>query len=252
MVSIKVSDRKWQVCDAYKPDKQSTWRYPIEKDGWMLAHNMIRGEIDDFLEALQSVSNKFTNSTPLWAIESIEKFWSHHESVVHQHHTNEDAIMNPFLKTRIKIPEKLEADHIDIIESMDDISKIVEELKEGDSLDYLLSSVHAYKTLLLPHLSEEEDIALPLLRSYFTPEEVKVPLNKILKTMNKEESGSFVYRLGEEYFRSIFMKQEGIPFFVWHLKFKRDSDYFKNTIQCHIDALKNGAPITTARANMIC
>jgi len=252
MVSIKTSDPKWQVSDEHKPDKESAWQHPLQNDGWMLAHNMIRSEIDDFIEALQSVSNKYLNSTPLWAIESIQKFWHHHESLVHEHHHNEDNIMNPFMKSRINLPEKLEADHIDIIESMNDISKIVKELKEGDSLDGLLSSASAYKTLLFPHLSEEEEIALPLLRSYFTPKEVQKPLNEILKTLGKGESGSFVYSQGEESFRSVFMKQEGIPFFVWHLKFKGDYNYFKNTIQCHIDALKKGVPIISAKANMLC
>jgi len=156
------------------------------------------------------------------------------------------------MKTRINLPEKLEADHIDVIARINDVSKIVKELKEGNSLADLLSSVIAYKTLLFPHLLEEEQIALPLLRSYFTPEEAMIPVNKIMKTLGKEESGSFVYRQGEERFRSVFMKQEGIPFFVWHLKFKSDYNYFKNTIQCQIDALKNGIPPTTAKPGYIC
>ncbi len=252
MSSMETSDPKWQVSDRYKPDKEGTWSHPAKADGWVLAHNAIRGEITDFIEALQSISKKYANSTPLWAVDSIQKFWIHHETFVHHHHTNEDDIMTPFMKTRITLPEKLEADHIDIIARMNGVSKIVKELKEGDSVDDLLSSVIAYKTLLLPHLLEEEEIALPLVRAFFTHGEVKKPVMKILQTSGKAESGSFVYRQGEEYFRSVFMKQEKIPFFVWYLKFKNDHNYFKATIQCHIDALKEGIPSTAAKKSVIC
>lgn len=251
--SIETSDPKWQVSDEYKPDKDGAWKHPAKADGWVLAHNMIRGEIQDFIEALQSISNKYPNSTPLWAVESIQKFWFHHESVVHHHHNNEDDIMTPFMKTRINLPEKLEADHIDVIARMNDIAKAVKDLKQGDSLDDLLSSITLYRTLLLPHLLEEEEIALPLLRSYFTPEEVQEPVMKILQSSGKALGGSFVYRQGEEYFRSVFMKQEKIPFFVWYLKFKNEHNYFKKNVQYHIDVLKKGvAPTPTAKGSMIC
>jgi len=250
---VNTSDVQWQVSDKFKPDKEEQWLYPASKDGWVLAHNMIRNEVDEFIEGLKSISKKFPDSSPAWVIESIQKIWSHHEEVVHNHHSNEDDIMNPFMRTRVKLPEKLESDHSIVIQRINDVSNIVDQLNEGTSVDGLLTAVILYKTTLFPHLLEEEQTALPLLRSYFTPDEVKPIIMRILKGIGKSENGSFVKVMGEEYFRSTFMKQENIPFFVWHLKFKSDYKFFQKNVQCHFDALKEGSPPPmVAKPTMIC
>ena len=245
MVSkINTSDAKWQVSPEFQPDKDDTWKYPTEKDGWVLAHNMIRGEVNDIIKAVESNVSRGTPA-PAWVVESIAQVWTHHQDVVHDHHRNEDDIMNPFMKTRINFPEKLEADHVIVIEKMNDVTECVKALKEGDSLNDLLEKLNAYKTILFPHLLEEEEIALPLLRSYFTPAEVGPVIGEILKVSGRAEIGSFVSSMGEEYFRSTFMKQEGIPFFVWYLKFKGDFNYFEHNIKSTLEALDTGVPGTT-------
>merc|ERR1719330_926342 len=161
--------------------------------------------------------------------------------------------MNPFMKTRINLPDKLEADHNIIIERMTNVTNCINALKEGSSLDQLSTAMSLYRESLFPHLIEEEEIALPLLRSFFTPKEVRAPLMKILKSSIKEESGSFIHSMGEDYFRSTFMKQEGIPFFVWHLKFKKDYDYFLKNIHSYREAMKKGVPLVAkTKASMLC
>ena len=250
--TIDTLDLKWQVSDKFKPDKTEEWSFPANKDGWVLAHNMLRGEINAFIKAIESISAKFPNATPSWAVESIQKFWLHHESVVHDHHDNEDNLMTPFMKTRIVLPEKLEDDHVAVVALINEVSSVAKNLKDGESLDHLLSVATSYKEALFPHLEEEEEIALPLLRSYFTPEEVKPITMQIIKKIQKDESGSFIHFMGEEYFRSTFMKQEGIPFFVWYLKFKGDYESFSNNVHSHIEALNKGVPITVEKATMLC
>jgi hemerythrin-like domain-containing protein len=252
-MTINTSDTEWKVSAKFKPDKDDQWKHSPDKDGWVKAHNMIRDEVDSFIDALESISNKNSDSsTPSWAITSIKQFWSHHEHVVHTHHNNEDNIMNPFMKTRINLPDKLEADHNIIIERMTNVTNCVNALKEDSSLDQLSTAMSSYREYLFPHLIEEEEIALPLLRSFFTPKEVRAPLMKILKSSTKEESGSFIHSMGEDYFRSTFMKQEGIPFFVWHLKFKREHSFFLNKVRYHIDVLNEGQPIVITKATMLC
>ena len=249
---INTSDTTWKASEKFKPDKEDLWKYSADNDGWVKAHNMIRNEVDSLIDALSSVSEKYDSSTPVWAITSIKQFWSHHEHLVHDHHGNEDNIMNPFMKRRVNLPEKLESDHDIVIERMRNVSNCVNALKEGDSLHQLSTAMSMYKEALFPHLLEEEKVALPLLRSFFTPKEVKPVIMKILKKSTKEESGSFIYSMGEDNFRSKFMKQESIPFFVWHLKFKSDHAYFLKNVQCHIDALKQGQPITNKKSTMLC
>ena len=55
------------------------------------------------------------------------------------------------------------------------------------------------------------------------------------------EIGSLIYAQGPEVFHEKFMKQEGIPSFVWYIDFK--AKYNKNFIKVfvkNVDALKTG------------
>jgi len=268
MSTINTADAKWQSNDKFKPDKDDHWKYPADKDGWVKAHNTIRDEINSFTHSLTSISNKYPSSSspiPSWAVASIQTFWSHHEEFVHLHHCNEDDIVNPFMKTRVNLPDKLEADHIVVIDRMNNVSNMIKKLNHenggstgsttttSSTIDELISAMSLYKETMLPHLLEEEMIALPLLRSYFKPKEFRPTLLKMLKKSTKGETGSFIHSMGKDYFRSTFMKQEGIPFFLWYLKFKSDYNYFLKNVQCHIHALNEGQPIiTNIKCTAIC
>lgn len=244
--TINPKDSKWQVSDEFKPDKEDLWPYPAEKDGWVLAHNMIRDEVNQIISGLQSTASKFPNSTPAWAVESIKQIWSHHYDVIVDHHRNEDEIMTPFMKERVKLPDKLVADHDVLMTKLREVQNRVESLKEGESLDTLIALVETYKTTMFPHLQEEEQIALLLLRAYFTPEEVKPKIEEVLKTIGVAELGSFINSMSEKYFRSTFMKQEGIPFFVWYLNFRGAYNHYLSNVKPHLDALEGGSPLSAA------
>lgn len=246
-MEFNTADTKWQVSDEFKPDKDSLWTYPPDKDGWMLAHNMIRHEVNNMISGLQNASKKSPNTSPDWVVDSIKQIWAHHYDVVMDHHRNEDDIMNPFIKTRVKLPEKLEADHEILVTKMRDVQNAVQRLVPGNSLDNLIALMEDYRNTMFPHLEEEEQVALPLLRAYFTPDEVKVKIGEIMQTTGAGELGSFIDTMGDDYFRSTFMPQEGIPFFVWYLKFRNDHKHFVTNVKCHFDALKDGAPMSVPR-----
>jgi hypothetical protein len=36
MAKFDATDLKYQVSEDFKPDKTSTWDFPVEKDGWMI------------------------------------------------------------------------------------------------------------------------------------------------------------------------------------------------------------------------
>merc|ERR1712165_258550 len=247
-------------------DKDSLWTHPVTSDGWMHAHNMIRGEVNKMISGLKSASQKFPNASPDWVVDSIKQIWTHHYDVVMDHHRNEDEIMNPFMKTRVKLPTKLEADHEILITKMRSVKNAVEKLvpdtSSSTSLDNVITLLEDYRNTMFPHLEEEEQIALPLLRAYFTPDEVGKKVQEIMQTSGAGEIGSFIDAMGEDYFRSTFMPQEGTPFFVWYLKFRSDhyhfvtnvylkfrSDHyhFVTNVKCHFDALKDGTPMSVPR-----
>ena len=184
------------------------------------------------------------NKIPIdWEVASIQRWWKSHLNHIHSHHQNEDEKMNPYLRERILYPEKLEADHIILTNHLDTIAGLVGNLSvSGTSLEKLYSAWHSYQSMMELHLLEEEHFGIPLMRAYFKPKEMGKIVGDIMgsKYAPKEEMGSFIYFLGEKKFREEFMKQEGIPFFVWWTNFKEKLNYYKTDVNVHIEALENG------------
>lgn len=236
--TFDVKDKKWQVSEDFPPDKESTWPTPMEKDGWMHAHNALRDQLRSFIEVLEVV--KLRGTLDQWEIDCIRTVWHGHYLNIHDHHENEDRIYTPFLKTRFHYPEKCETDHDALVVSMDKLSVLVKALKVGDKADNLLSSYVELEKLMLPHLKQEEDECLPLCRAYFTQEECLPKIQEIIKNENDAGMGGFIHTMGEAEFRQGFMKQEGIPFFVWYIQFWWQYRAFKKQILQPMAALKAG------------
>lgn len=242
--TIDTNDPRYQIGSEIKPDKTDLWSHPMIEDGWMHAHNAIRGEMRDIEEALNAFEEKFPDGFTAWATEVLKQVWFNHEIHIHSHHANEDDIMTPYLKKRINLPQKLEDDHLDIIDKMNDIRKAVENLKVGDPIDLVRAKFMSYKESMIPHLLEEERIALPLMRAYFSPKEIDAKVQKIILRQPKVEAGSFVFYQTPEHFRKSFMKQQKIPSFVWNLYFKPRYRYFIKNMVDPIHSLKNGVEPT--------
>ena len=100
------TDSKYQLKDEFKPDKEKLWPYPIEEDGWVHAHNALRYEIRELIEAVDA-TNRRSPRLQQWEIDCIAKAWKGHEEHIHSHHSNEDDILAPYLSTRFHYPEKV-------------------------------------------------------------------------------------------------------------------------------------------------
>ena len=211
---------------------------------WYIAHDSIRNELDEFKSAIEATIER--NEIPKdWEVASIQRWWRSHYDHIHSHHLNEDIKLNPFLRQRIVYPEKLEADHVVLVDHMKTIGNLVDGLSEtGTSLVDLSSAWKDYINMMKPHLLEEEYYGIPLMRAYFKEQEIGKIVAEIVgsKTAPREEMGAFIYFLGETKFRDEFMKQEGIPFFVWWLDFKGKFEYYKTEVMPQLEALKAGSP----------
>lgn len=105
-VAFNPTDSKFQIKDEFRPDKETSWPFPKEEDGWTLAHNSLRAEMRSLVEALEAVNGR-EGSLQDWEVKCIKKAWAAHEVHIHSHHKNEDDIMVPFLKTRFHYPDKV-------------------------------------------------------------------------------------------------------------------------------------------------
>jgi len=242
---VDTQDPIYQADPNFKPDKAHLYKAPNSHDGWVHAHNAVRFEIGEMKRVLEAIS-----SEPLvhWQLTSIKAWWAGHETHIHEHHSNEDDIMNPVLRERIIYPEKLEADHVELVAAMDAIAKCVGALAVGDTLDELKTLWAKYEAIVLPHLYEEEQVALPLARAYFTPAEIDKVVGKILKRSDPVSLGSFVHVMGHKKETKEFMSENGIPGFVWHIPgsgFKALRTLYRNKMQSHIDSLLAGEPVAS-------
>lgn len=237
-VAYTPSNKDLQVSKDFPPDKESTWKHPKEKDGWVLAHNSLRTEIKDMIECLKATSGRGSN-IQAWEAKCIQTFWKAHFEHIEAHHQNEDDLFVPFLKTRFQVPDKVAVDHKELVDMMKKINGMVEDLKEGSSVKEVLATMQDYKKLMLPHLAEEEEECLPLMRAYFTPQEVSPKVQEIIGKGPKLEMGSFIYAMGQDSFRKDFMGQDQIPFFVWYIDFQFRYKHFLKEFREPLEAVQN-------------
>ena len=123
----------------------------------------------------------------------------------------------------------------------DDISKEVGSLSSGK---FTLSSFHgilsSYEKTMLDHFDVEEKTALPLMRAYFGQEETSDLQRKVLEDAPENSMGALIHAMGEDRFRSEFMKERGIPFFVWHVAFKGRLAHYRSDMVSKVDAIRRG------------
>lgn len=246
---IDVADPKYQVSKEHAPDKTDTWPMPMEKDGWIMAHDTLRYEMKLILEALEAVASRAAKDTDSsdngWIVEYIQSIWKIHEDHVHDHHHNEDGVLVPVLKTKFHWPEKLEADHKELEAIMTKLNGCIMGMKPTslDGLGEIIKLWKEYQVMMKPHLLEEEQTTLPLLRAYFEPKEIIPVTQKIVQSAPKTLLGACINTLGGKEEFSEFMKQEKIPGFVWYIEFGPAYRNYLKVFVAKIDALKSGTKI---------
>jgi hemerythrin-like domain-containing protein len=239
---FNATDKVYQETPMYLPDKESTWSYPACKDCWVHAHNALRGEMTDIKDTLIAIEGR---NQPLveWELVALRKLIKSHFMHKHSHHSKEDHLFIPELQKRIKLPSKLVDDHLGLVKEFEKLESILSSLKVGDHLQpsELLQHWSIYQEMMLPHLQEEEDIGLPLMRAYFTQMDITPLIQKLMAHGPKCEMGSFIHYMGgPEPFRAEFMKQEGMPGYAWYVDFHAKYKYFMTEFIQNADALKNG------------
>jgi len=240
---VDVNDLKHMADPSFKPDKAALWNTHKSRDGWVLAHNSVRFELGEMKRVLAALAN---TTLAEWQVAAVKAWWAGHATHVHEHHANEDNIFNPFLRTRITYPDKLEKDHVFLVAAMTAIAEEVKILQTGSTLERLQPLWEHYEKFMHPHLFEEEQVGLPLARAYFTHAEIEKCTAIFLKTGDPVSLGAFVHVLGHKRDAQQFMSENGIPSFVWHIPggFKALRTIYRVKMQSHIDSLLAGEPVS--------
>jgi hypothetical protein len=228
---------KYQKLAEYPPDKEGTWPYSKEDDVWVHAHNSIRDEMDLLIFAMDSIRIKpFLSATQIYC---LQQAWQCHYDHVQAHHTNVDEWLGPFLETRFEYPKQDEFDHKALVAKLEALHSMVAALSSSAAAEggknntstmtckSLVRMLREYQSIMLPHLEAEEDLCFPLVRAYFTPDEMAPTLQEVVNRGPWIEVGSFIGCMGVETFRTKFMVQEGIPEFLWEAQFQDRYRYYQ-------------------------
>mmetsp|Transcript_25 Transcript_25/g.128 ORF Transcript_25/g.128 Transcript_25/m.128 type:complete len:287 (-) Transcript_25:210-1070(-) len=237
--------------EQYPPTTQeSLWKILPSQDGWTLAHNALRGELDLLTQALKKVTTTTTTvadeSTPAslepWKMESLQAMWKHHDVHVRAHQTAEEEILQPKLAERIQYPEKLSGGHKVLYGLLDRVQAGLDEfVKDSKSSTALLQAFDHYQKDLREHLHHEEVWGIPLMRAYFSQAEFKSTGQQMGK--HSGPPGSFVYFQGQDeatgqfLFQTEFMPNHGMPSFLWYVVFQPAVKQFHKDFLRHAEAL---------------
>ena len=182
-------------------DYTKLWtNYPMEDDIWVGTHNALRKEI----VALESAM-KLLQSKPMTheEIDHLQTALATHLNHCSSHHVTEEQLLKPKLIQRIQKNNSQKASNSNgtngIMPSHDDINReilklrpLVDNLQEGDTCDKVLTQLQHYENVLLPHMKEEEETMIPLLRKYFTPSEMSPISRQFFTNGPKEMTGSYI------------------------------------------------------------
>eukprot|EP00457_Paulinella_chromatophora_P014198 gb/GEZN01014592.1/.p1 GENE.gb/GEZN01014592.1/~~gb/GEZN01014592.1/.p1 ORF type:complete len:303 (+),score=61.09 gb/GEZN01014592.1/:25-909(+) len=236
---LNINDPKWAVDPSkYKPHQTLTWGTDtLDGDGWVASHNQIRSELGALAKAAEALAGR--ENVKVKHMEIFLKFWTYELAVIQRHHQLEEKLWYPTYQVRIKFPQdtghkELEALLVPIKKALDDLKKEFQskaahpdttEVAGFASLKPIAISLRKLNDMLLEHFAEEEKM-IPLVRAFFTKDEVgKMAQNQAatVPIPDPHHTGGFFGTMvvigGEPKVRE-FMTMAGIPSFVFGLKFK--------------------------------
>ena len=183
-------------------DYTKLWNeYPMKDDIWVGTHNALRKEIVALESAMKHLSSKPMTHEE---IDHLQTALLTHLNHCNSHHVTEEQLLKPKLIQRIQ--QKNNNNNINsnngkngILPSHDDINReilklrpLIDTLQEGDTCDKVLTQLQHYENVLLPHMKEEEETMIPLLRKYFTPSEMSPISRQFFTNGPKEMTGSYI------------------------------------------------------------
>ena len=229
----------------FPPDQAERWAgIPLDHDQWVHTHNALRKEIRSMIEALDAMAGllKSDRNVPDWTAGVIYAWWEGHLAHAKDHCDAEEKMYRPLLTTRFVWPQEVETIHKQLDFVRDKVSKAVSGLtSDKASLSSLRNSLSAYEKNMLAHFAVEEKKILPMMRAYFPPNpEISTLQRKMLESAPDNAMGALVYALGPDRFKSEFMRERAIPFFVWHVAFKGRLARYEREMVSKVEAIKTG------------
>jgi hypothetical protein len=192
----------YQLHAHFPPNKTATWTYGIGYDGWLLAHKGLRGELQDFAEALESMLSQTSVTVEKAQKQALQKWWRGHLKHMTSHHRNEDSIAKKFAEKRFRWPDFVEMDHEEINRHIESIKPLIQFIVRDSSsismghIVQLRTLWKDYHAIVARHLDQEEDVCITLMRAYFTQQQVQRMQHRLAMMGPRVEMGAIAYYVG--------------------------------------------------------
>ena len=140
--------------------------------------------------------------TPSLQTKTHQDWWSTHVQHFTSYRAMEVDKLAPFIETKARPGDVLSEKHhqslfgvLQIVNAAVTDCAYDENSSNKLTASAIASTVHGYRTVLYAHLAETEKVIVPVLRSYFSPEEVFSIFADILSQMPKLAFGSLAHHL---------------------------------------------------------
>lgn len=159
------------------------------------------------------------------------------------HHAMEDAVLHPFVRSRVSYPADFRASHDQLNFLLRAVDRAICN-RTFNRASELAPVWHGYRTSLYPLLAEEEAILIPLTRAYFTPEEYGAKIGEILRSAPKLALGSLLHHLqgGKEGAMS-FLVRYGYEWMAWYRSVHATRTHYREHAESKLASLLVGAPV---------
>ena len=155
----------------------------------------------------------------------------------------EDELLHPMIGTRVSVVSEFETHYEDLNILLNIVDKTICN-RNFTKASEIAPAWHGYRTALYPHLIEEENIMVPLLRAYFTPEEGNQKTAEIVKSMPKIALGSLLHHIpsGKEGVMT-FMARMGYAWHAWYTEVHAIRTNYRETMESKLESLLLGEQV---------
>lgn len=173
---------------------------PITDTTLLIPHEAIRRETNAMEKSILALNPDAPESDAWKAINFSKWYLEFYYNSIHDHHDSEELLYFPYIAQRAELPERLAADHVELIGVLNDFKAscetIIKEGGRGDATKEAIKNIQAkftpFKESMFAHLKEEETITPPILREHFTEEDNNRVVQQIIKRGGLNEARHFL------------------------------------------------------------
>mmetsp|Transcript_37377 Transcript_37377/g.70173 ORF Transcript_37377/g.70173 Transcript_37377/m.70173 type:complete len:277 (-) Transcript_37377:368-1198(-) len=197
--------------------KNSNWPHDSDRDGWCRIHAGLMKVLKLYTKAVEACCNRGTVEG--WMVDDLMLCYKIYNNELHHHHDTEEQIAFPFMEGKCTIPQGMKADHKEIMSRTAKIEADTLALKTATDAKSLLQSLaqqcRELVTINEDHFTEEEKVALILLRHHFTSKEWIPVEGQILKNATLDAMAILLDSMESDAERISWMTEVAlIPWFV--------------------------------------